>query len=1197
MNKKNTMDMKSRLINHRHYEKLHSLCVKEENTGNIRTVTEAGYSALLSDEDRNDARKYFLYAAQAGSAEAMYKLGQCFEYGIGAEETDEAQALDWYKKAAKAGSAEAMTALAEHYIKCAVLDCVDYEKAFEQYMNAALAGDSGAQFQTALLYEYGMGVQANPQEAFAWCERAADGGNILAEYTLGRYYENGIGTDANAGAALSCYKKAAAAKNPQAQLALHRHDPNKEISKTAAALENAYNTAYEELCKKYGKEKTDKSREEAISGDGTACIIQGILLDSVRHQSVYAQQLAFGFFRKAALCGYSEAQWYAADYYMTGRFVKRNADEALRLFEASARNGYAPSLFCVGLCHEYGFAAEKDFDKAQELYRQAAEGGFAPAAAALLAICETENPQSRDCEKIRNVYSKLKSENAGIQPSVELFNYFPGNIQSMEMLQRYRVIRFEELRTGISERYFGRYKRLSDEGCACAQFRISDIYEKSIELPNSAEKAFKACLKAADDGYRLAVDRLKSYYEETPVIAAKYHEAQETEEDAEKAFSLYRRAAERGDTYSMQRLQKLYSKGDGTEQDEYEAYKWGCRCRAAGVSKKYVAQGSHWRYPKVADEDRCAVYYAEHISETESAYYLGVCCETGYGVARNPQKAFVLYREAVKRDYKWAHYALGRCYEKGCGTEINIQAAAEHYLVALLENDMYAIRHCSARLQEYKAEAEKGSQAMQCIVGMCIEKGWGTVSDETAAYELYNAAASRGYASALYLAGRCSEYGVGTKHDPEKAFDLYMQAAKQHSKAAVCAIGNCFERGIFVRRDSDSAQLWYRAAADSGYSYAAYRLGKMLLKTDLTQAKKYLLLAASCDNAKAQTEAAKIFESEGDTENALHWYERAAENENWEAHFALYKYFMSLHTDKADEKAYQHLLAAANAYAPEPKLELAECYAYGRLTEKDPEKAFKWYSVAANSGSIAAQYMLGSCFERGLGTAVNYEQALMHYEAAAKEGNAEAQYALGVCYAKGKGTEKNMPMAVYWYKCALEKESDKAATALGICYENGQGGLPVDMNRAFELYEKAAEKGNFIAQYRLGLCYEKGRPVPVDAKKAVEYYIKSADAGNKMAQMRLGECYENGFGVEKNQKAAVELYIKAANGNMSEAAQKLGTCYEYGYGVEKNPQIAASWYKKASRMSNKSAYKNAISGNSGKRSRSYNHNTEKKYEF
>ena len=81
----------------------------------------------------------------------------------------------------------------------------------------------------------------------------------------------------------------------------------------------------------------------------------------------------------------------------------------------------------------------------------------------------------------------------------------------------------------------------------------------------------------------------------------------------------------------------------------------------------------------------------------------------------------------------------------------------------------------------------------------------------------------------------------------------------------------------------------------------------------------------------------------------------------------------------------------------------------------------------------------------------------------------------------------------------------------GWLYENGQG-VPKDLAKAAELYQKAADQGSADAQNNLGVLYANGQGVPKDLRKAAELYQKAADQGYANAQNNLGVLYANGAG-------------------------------------------------------------------------------------
>jgi anti-anti-sigma factor len=120
--------------------------------------------------------------ADAGNAESQYKLGRCYEHGLGVEQSFSA-AAHWFALAA-----------AQHHIE--------------------------AQFALAHAYAFGMGVPKDYGRALELYREAAERGHVLAAYFLGMSYDFGIGVEPNQAEAIEWYREAAAAGDQRATEAL-----------------------------------------------------------------------------------------------------------------------------------------------------------------------------------------------------------------------------------------------------------------------------------------------------------------------------------------------------------------------------------------------------------------------------------------------------------------------------------------------------------------------------------------------------------------------------------------------------------------------------------------------------------------------------------------------------------------------------------------------------------------------------------------------------------------------------------------------------------------------------------------------------------------------------------------------------------------------------------------------------------------
>lgn len=146
-------------------------------------------------------------AAALGHAEALAKLGECYQKGVGVER-DMTKAAECFEEAAAAGSPAAMNSLA--------LFCLwglgrkkDPERAVDLYRRAAESGDAAAANNLGHCYESGTGVEPDPANAVAWYETAAKKGYAEGMNSLGLCYERGIGVPKDRDRAAEYYRQAA----------------------------------------------------------------------------------------------------------------------------------------------------------------------------------------------------------------------------------------------------------------------------------------------------------------------------------------------------------------------------------------------------------------------------------------------------------------------------------------------------------------------------------------------------------------------------------------------------------------------------------------------------------------------------------------------------------------------------------------------------------------------------------------------------------------------------------------------------------------------------------------------------------------------------------------------------------------------------------------------------------------------------
>ncbi|PKY16373.1 HCP-like protein [Rhizophagus irregularis] len=81
-------------------------------------------------------------------------------------------------------------------------------------------------------------------------------------------------------------------------------------------------------------------------------------------------------------------------------------------------------------------------------------------------------------------------------------------------------------------------------------------------------------------------------------------------------------------------------------------------------------------------------------------YNLGRCYKNGFGTSINNEKAFELFQRAANFEYNSAQQSLAWMYEKGRGTEKNIELAIYWYKKSAKQGSIYSKNKLKHLLEE-----------------------------------------------------------------------------------------------------------------------------------------------------------------------------------------------------------------------------------------------------------------------------------------------------------------------------------------------------------------------------------------------------------------------------------------------------------------------------------------------------------------
>ena len=381
----------------------------------------------------------------------------------------------------------------------------DYEQAAIWYRKAAEQGDAPAQWILGFMYQYGNGVSQNYGQAVKWYYKAAEQGNVYGQYYLGTMYEHGNGVTKNIHEARKWYEKAAAQGDEDAKEALKILDNNKtpeiDVATIRSEMEQAYN-----------KKDYRRTRELALSIQDDA-----------------AAQFKLGWM------------------YANGLGMSKDYLQAVNWYSKAAEQEFAEAQFWLGVMYENGYGVTKDFSKALRLYVKAAAHGDENATIAL------EDRHS----KIEQAYDDGDYKTArdlALSISDDAYaQFFLGEM----------YLKGKGVDRNLDEAV-NWYRKAAEQGDAPAQSELGILYYYGVGMQQDYEQAAYWNHKAAEQGDAVAQCNLGHMYE--------YGEG--LDKDYEQAAYWYHNAAEQGEVIAQFNLGRMYYFGNGVAKNYTEAVNW-----------------------------------------------------------------------------------------------------------------------------------------------------------------------------------------------------------------------------------------------------------------------------------------------------------------------------------------------------------------------------------------------------------------------------------------------------------------------------------------------------------------------------------------------------------------------------------------------------------------------------------------------
>ena len=546
-------------------------------------------------------------------------------------------------------------------------------------LEAAALGDLDAAYILGWCYWYGVGVDQNFEEAFAWFHTlAAEEDDPRAYIYAADAYYSGLGVEQDYGEALRWYMLAAQEGDGRAMAMLAQmyregQGVRQDDTKAERWQDRAEEAGYSGLDEGYaelGDVDMDRGRpaemmellglenllEAAALGDLDAVYILGWCY----HYGVGVGRddaESFAWFLRLAEEGDPAAYIWVGDACFYGQGTAQDYSQALTwyLLAADERDGRA--MYMLGQMYRNGLGVKQDDAKADKWYSRAEEAGYTQEMIEEQPEAEQDIPAWN--APIAAAPAKVPEDN---RPS-DLISLLDIDIDAGQPEMMMELLGLENLLDAAA---------LGDLDAA---YILGWCFWHGVGVAQDYAEAFAWFRTLAED----EGDPRAYIY-----VADAYYGGLGVEQNYAEAVRWYAAAAEEGDDDLMLQVGNYYYRGEIIEQDYAEALRWYLKAADEG---NIIAMGNaadiynYGRGSVAQDLPKAFALYKQsaELGNVSSMGNLGVCYLNGRGTSKNTSEAVRWITKAAESGNATAMYNLGQLYENGIGVKKSASTARSWY--------------------------------------------------------------------------------------------------------------------------------------------------------------------------------------------------------------------------------------------------------------------------------------------------------------------------------------------------------------------------------------------------------------------------------------------------------------------------------------------------------------------------------------
>ncbi|MBR3890710.1 MAG: sel1 repeat family protein [Bacilli bacterium] len=929
-------------------------------------------------------------------------------------------------------------------------------------------GEIKAYPMLAEYYAVGFGCEANMKEAATWWIKGAEKGEASCQYNLGLIYLNSSTGEADNKRAFELIESSSKQNFPEALFTmggfyLTGTHVDQDLSKGADYYLQSAKLGFAEAqymvgCLYVKAEGVKRNIEEAVKWFNEAAK-QGhqkaiSAIDSYNKDKtcfdkieIFDDSECANAIIQMADNGDPQMQFRAGLIYEGGHGVKADFKKALNYYLMAAENGYMEANYNIAIMYcRSRIDMKEDIPNAVKYFTIASDNGIETASLALAIIYMTGYKTNEDITKGSKLLKKISKTNKTAKELLDLYDTCDDSVEVKKEFTKY-------LNTIVRGKN-------SDE--------IS--YDSKINFKK--EEEFNSIKEVASGLNKFDITEFTSMYEELEKLKCEF----ENKADSCDSFSKEETEAFLNELYNLGKT--IFSLT-------------GSYCSSIFYCLSNMEESENFKdvAPEIlSDEYNCFKelidYLYNHIHGSE--YHLNqMLSKEPYQYKMLDVYLAVMYEELDEEKSE-------RFYDRACDNDLPLA----HYFYALkcYKKGEYnkVIEHLSKITNDYPTLAAP-------LTAKLLRYGHGVEKNFTEAYNTCVDAANFGNLECLILLGDFYMEGIEIPKDVTKALSYYKLAIDYGYTKALDRIvkyyydiheynmADTLLRKYNLSTNDENVDLILKLAPYNDYNYATGGFSRS--EVARRSSKKHSLLASLSLNSLGYIDEIDMLFDYTSEEYAL----KAIGEGDLKANYVLGE----LAYKKGEiDNAISFYQIAANSGSPDAKYRLSKMIQEGTNIQKDEKKALELLKQAAEGNNKDALYEMGYKYLNGEGVRKNKTKAIDYLLKAANMNHGDALYQVGELVTNGeiKHSDESSLYKIY-YKAFVYGSKD-ACKYLATYYEDKDEQL----HKCFNVYERANSSD---ALYLLGYYILNGENLEKNEKEGVLVLEKASEMGNLKADYML----------------------------------------------------------------------------------------------